>query len=237
MSTPATLPELRVVWPTRSRTGSQFVLQLTTALGIGLAPSARVNGHRTDRYKPETKTGDFKAMFEEGRAAHYLRDNGIRALKYEDPGKDDFVLALLDLAPEARFVASYRRVESVIESHHNLRWGHGVEDVLYQFSACATLYEQLADAGRMFLVDVEDRSRFDLEAFCRFLDSPVSRRAKALVDRWQPINDLKHQVEKSGETYVERVSTPRLDRLRRIHPWIDDVERRYLDLVERSSAH
>lgn len=227
------LPDLQIAWPTRSRTGSQFVLQLTTAFrGGGLAPQSRISGARRESFRPAEKEGDFHSLFHQGLGVQYLQMNKIRSLKYEDPGKDDFILEL-HKGSHARFVASYRRIEKVIESHHNIKsWGHREDDVLYQFSACATLYEQLSSDGRLFLIDVDRPDRFNIGAFARFLGvANVPQKALELVRGWLPINDLKYQVEKSGIEFTGRRSPPRLERLRSIHPWVDDTERRYEALL------
>lgn len=236
MSSPS-LTDLEVVWPTRSRTGSQFVLSLTTAVFGDLTPQSRINGARREAYRIEEKKGNFWEMYQKGSGYQYLADNHIRSLKFEDPGKDDFAEGLLELAPNARFVASYRPIEAVIESHFNIEtWGHTESNVLYEFSACLTLYERLAAAGRLFLVNVEEKEQFNLEAFVRFLGRSLpSERTLALVDEWKPINTLRDQVEKHGSNYRGRKSAPRLERLRQIHDWASGYEERYQLLCESSS--
>lgn len=234
--TTVSLPDLEVVWPTRSRTGSQFVLQLTFAVSGDIQPQSRVSGARREGHKPQEKSGDFWEMFRKNEGYHYLADNRIRGLKFEDPGKDDFIAGLLELAPNARFVASYRPLESVIESHYNIaKWGHSEADVLYQFSACLTLYERLAATGRFFLINVDEPQQFNLQAFASFLDRGVTDRAKTLAAAWTPVNTLQYQVEKSGAEYEGRRRAPRLDRLREIHDWIPDYEERYQALCEKTS--
>jgi hypothetical protein len=232
------LPELEIVWPTRSRTGSTFLVQLTTTcLGFhDLAPTARVNGARADKYRPEEKDGEFREMFRAGQGLEYLARNRIKSLKFEDPGKDDFVREIAEAAPSARFVTSSRRLERVLESHFNIRaWGHGEADVLHQFSACLTLFEELYDAGRLFMVEVDEPQHFDGDAFARFLGlEALPRRARRMVEEWQPVNDLKYQVEKRGDAFEGRQTPPRLERLRQIHPWIGEVEERYTAMSRRT---
>jgi hypothetical protein len=199
-------------------------------------PQSRISGNRQEGYRPEEKTGEAQELFREGRGGEYLALNDIASLKYEDPGKDDFILSLLDAAPSARFVASHRPIERVIESHHNIStWGHDEADVLHQFSACLSLYEHLAESGRMFLINVDDKTMFDGDAFAHFLDKDaLSSRAQKLIDEWQPINDLKYQVERTGKEYLGRTAAPRIERLREIHTWINDHEERYLDLCRQA---
>lgn len=232
----STLSDLEVVWPTRSRTGSQFVLQLTFAVCGDIQPQSRISGARREGHKPQDKSGDFWDLFQHGEGYQYLAANRIRGLKFEDPGKDDFVAGLLELAPNARFVASYRPLESVIESHYNItKWGHPEADVLYQFSACLTLYERLAATGRLFILNVDQPHQFNLQAFANFLGHNPSDKAKALAEAWTPVNTLRYQVEKSGAQYQGRRRAPRLDRIREIHDWISDYEARYQALCEKSN--
>lgn len=232
---------LTVVWPTRSRTGSQFVVKMTTAvLGhTNLVPQARVSGARRDAYRPDDKQGDFHSMFAEGRGYEYIAENEIASLKFEDPGKDDFVLELLDKCPNALFVASHRRIERVLESHYNIKsWGHNEADVLYQFSASLHHYEEMHRRGRLFMISVDGQVPFDAKAFADFLGvGEVSPHASRLIDEWEPINDLQYQVERSGTSFDGRERPPRLERLRTIHPWVDELDARYRRLCETSGRH
>jgi hypothetical protein len=232
------IDSLRFVWPARARSGSQFVLSLTMKF-VGytaMIPHSRINGFRREQYRKEEKTGDFRELYLKGRGLEYIEKNRLVSMKYEEPGKDDFVLALADNNPNVVFVASHRQIEDVISSHYNIKsWGHGEADVLYQYSSCITLYEELARRRRMFLVDVDRKELFDSDAFARFLGlSGPSDDARDFVEQWQPVNDLRHQIEQSGTSFTGRNSPPRLERLRQIHRWIGEVDARYEALCQRS---
>lgn len=228
---------LKIVWPTRSRTGSQFLLKLTTALtGAALIdPQARVNGARQN-FSEKEEVNTFKKMFLEGRGLTYLREHNIVSMKYEDPGKDDFILDVHREFPNAVFLASYRKIEDVISSHYNIeKWGHHESDVLYQFSACLRLYEELAKDNRFFMLNIDEPGQFSLDCMADKIGVAVTSKARSLVEEWQPINDLKYQVEKD-RVFTGRKEPPRMDILRKIHPWIDKTEQKYLELWRRTST-
>jgi hypothetical protein len=224
---------MKVVWPTRSRTGSQFVLNLTTRLygAENLIPQARVNGARVDRYKEEEKEGLFK---EDG--IGYLKRNNIVSLKYEDPGKDDFILEVADCWPEAKFVCSYRPLPLVIASHYNIKsWGHDEADVIYQFSASLALYEQLHQWGRLVMIDVSDNSHFSLEKVASFLGVKPTPSSRKIVSEWEPINTLHSQISRYGGTEKDVSAPPRIERLFEIHPWAAALEERYRQICRETS--
>lgn len=223
---------MKVVWPTRSRSGSQFVLQLTTAcLGLkALTPQARINGCRVDTF------GKGRCAFQVRDGVPYLRGYDIQSLKYEDPGKDDFILEVAREFPEAKFVASYRPLIEVLESHYNLRssWGHDEADVLHQFKSCLELYETLYEQGRLCMVDVNLPQLFSPEKFAGFLG--VAARAEFLdfVTRWEPTNTLDYQQAKSG-TAAPRKEFPNFDALLRRNPWALKAEADYRQLCKETS--
>lgn len=225
----------KLIWPTRSRTGSQFVVKLTRSLfGSMLGKVALINGARRDTTQDENTIGVFAEMLAQGRGTEYVQANGIAAMKYEDPGKDDFVLDLLEAYPEAKAVTSYRKIEDVIISHHSIRhWGHREADVIYQFSASLHLYRRLFERGRLYMVNVDDPAGFDLELFARFIGAPVTRSAREIVTGWEPVNTLSYQQEKHDGGQHGRHLPPRIERLREIHPWIEGIEREYLAMCNR----
>lgn len=222
----------RLLWPTRSRSGSQFIVKLTRSLyGASLGKVSLVNGARKDTAAKEDTIGDFAQMLKAGQGLAYVRDNGIAAMKYEDPGKDDFVIELMDAYPEARAVTSYRRIEDIISSHYNIRrWGHNEADILYQFSASLSVYRRLFERGQLFMVNVDSPGTFSLDQFAAFLGTTPTRAATDIVAQWEPTNTLEYQQEKHDGGVRQREIPPRIRRLREIHPWVNDVEREYLGM-------
>ena len=213
------------------------MLHLTQAMKSPLlGPSrAAVNGYRRDTLTPDRKKGDFRDLFLAGRADEYVVENGIEVMKYEDPGKDDFIMEIADRYPDCRFVASHREIGKVINSHHNIKkWGHPIEDVLFQFSACLSIYEELARRGRLFLIDVDDPLAFSLDAFSAFLEATPSGKAFDMVSAWLPVNDLRYQKEKHDGGMTDVVHHPDVARLRETHFWIAEAEARYGSLTRRA---
>ena len=225
----------KLIWPTRSRSGSQFVVKLTRSLfGSAIGKVALVNGARRDTTANAETIGSFSEMMVRGEVARYITDNGVGAMKYEDPGKDDGVLQILDAFPEAKAVASYRRVEDIISSHFNIhKWGHGEADVLHQFSACLPLYRELFRAGRLYMVNVDDKQGFSLAEFSSFLGRDETSVAREVVAAWEPTNTLEYQQGKHDGGEHGRQAPPRIERLREIHPWIGPLEQEYLSMCNR----
>lgn len=226
---------MKIVWPTRSRTGSQFVLSLTTSLlgGSNLLNQSRINGARKETYHKEEKAG----LFTIADGLKYIEDNELQSMKYEDPGKDDFVLDILKTYPNAKFVCSYRPLEMVINSHFNIKkWGHHEGDVIYQFSASLALYKEIFEAGQLVMVDVTKPQLFDQEKFASAFNADFTPEFTKVVEGWKPVNDLKYQVEKTEEFSDDMVQAPpRIERLSKIHPWIPSLEAQYLQLCKETS--
>lgn len=219
-----------VCWPTRSRTGSSFVVNLTQSLykWADISPQARINGFRQDNFRREEKTGEFRKMFMAGQGLDYMMKNNIMSCKYEDAGKDDFVFELAEAFPRLKFVASHRPLEMVLKSHFNIKsWGHEEADIIFNFSCGLYLYEKLWREGRLYLVDVTRRDRFKPELFLGFLGRTSTPEFEKIVKEWKPANTLEDQISRYTSEEQEIVDPPRLDRLREIHDWIPAAEARY----------
>jgi hypothetical protein len=193
-----------------------------------------VNGARRDTAANEKSLGNFTEMLKAGQGIAYVNDNRISAMKYEDPGKDDFAIELMAAFPEAKAVTSYRRIEDVISSHYNIRqWGHGEADVLYQFSSSLDIYKRLFERGQLFMINVDSPATFSLGQLSRFLNVAPTRAALDVVSGWEPTNTLGYQQEKHDGGIHDRVLPPRIERLREIHPWIEGTERQYLSMCNQ----
>lgn len=232
--------DLKLVFPTRSRTGSQFVVSLARTMHTPLMKGrfGAINGYRTNTREPEDQKGRFREDYTGGRAFDNIERNGISYMKFEDAGQDEFILQLARRYPDCKFVASHRKIEKVIDSHFNIKkWGHSIDDVLFQFSACLSIYEELFAMGRFFLIDVDQPAGFSLDAFAAFMDGTPSDETRAMVEGWKPVNDLEYQISKGGKDFdpAAVVAHPALETLRRRHFWIDEADRRYQVLVDGSS--
>ena len=228
---------MKIVWPTRSRTGSQFVLNMTSSLfkKEDLYPQCRINGYRKDSYYPEQKKKNFSIK----NGIEYIVENNIQSMKYEDPGKDDFILEVMERYPQAVFVCSYRPIEKVINSHFNIKkWGHDESDVIYQFSSSLALYKKIDQQGKLVMIDIEAKDKFDKSKFLSALGGEANSRFESIIDQWAPVNDLKYQIEKSEKYNEKKIQLPpRIESLREIHPWIPELEKEYLDLCKSTTQY
>ena len=220
---------MKYVWGTRSRSGSQFLLELTLKLlGSRAWPQARIAGSRRDGLDP-SRVPSFIDLFAQGEGIEYFRVHDIQAVKLEDPCNDDFGDELADAFPNAKWMTSHRSIEAIVTSHFNIKkWGHGEEYVLGSFRRSIDLFERLAEQGRLFVVNVDAPEAFDLQRLSTYLDVPITSTAREIAGNWRPVNDLRYQKAKWDEAFhgmAER--PPGLDDLRQRHPWIDEVEARY----------
>lgn len=227
---------MRYVFPTRSRTGSQFVLKLALSLKNINKTNDNYAGITGSRDNTNEEGNEFKQRFLKGEGIKYLKDNNIEIMKYEDPAKDDFILDIAKEFPNCKFIASHRDLKSVINSHYNIKkWGHSINDVLYQFKYSLFLYEKLHAMNRLFLIDVDNPKDFNLDKFCNFMGLSYSDDTALQVFSWLPINDLKYQKEKHDGGYNEEdiKEHPYLKILDRKYPWIKDIEKKYNKLLDQ----
>ena len=243
---------MRIVYPTRSRTGSQFVMQLAGSIDSVYVKGrlAAVNGFRNNTRESEAEKGWFKEEFSKGKGIDYLEKKLIRRMKFEDPGSDDFIWQVAERYPDCRFVASHRSIEKVINSHYSIKsWGHDLADVVFQYSSCLHLYEKLHLHGRFFLIDVDSPESFSLNALCGFLEGSPTDQTNEIVESWTPTNTLGYQLEKEGnfanlnrknsvdslgvtkDAKKEILTHPMVPTLREKHFWINDADSRYDYLV------
>ena len=90
---------MHIVYPTRSRTGSQFVMQLAGSIDSVYVKGrlAAVNGFRNNTRESEAEKGWFKEEFSKGKGIDHLEKKFIRRMKIEDPGSDGFILQSIAL--------------------------------------------------------------------------------------------------------------------------------------------
>lgn len=225
-----------LVWGTRTRAGSQFLIKMTEALaGQFLEPRSTITAGRVETSAPERKEL-FRKYFERGDGWRYFEEFSIRALQIEDPGIDYFAHSISKKYRDARWLTTLRRLEDTITSHYNIKsWGLSEAHVLRSFLGGIELFEELADQERLFIINVDAPERFDVSKMAAFLGCEVSEKAAQLASGWPRINDLNYQKTKHNEETKEKEVPPDLHTLRERHPWIDQVEERYLRLWERCS--
>jgi hypothetical protein len=226
---------MKICWPTRTRTGSTFVINLTSSLydWEEISSQARINSFRKDSFHPEVKKGDARKAFMSGQGIDYIRQNNIKAMKYEDPGRDGFILELKEVFPETKFITSYRPVEQVIKSHDSLKesWGHQESEVLYDLSTSLYLHKKLWESGRLFIIDVTDPASFNSDLFLRFINRKSTKKYEKIIKEWKPYNTTSQQLSKHSinkNRFFRGPST--LAELTEIHTWVPQAERDYKNM-------
>jgi hypothetical protein len=138
-----------------------------------------------------------------------------------------------------RFCRLSQITAKTVNSHYNIKkWGHSIEDVLYQYSSCLSIYEELMEEGCLFLINVDDPSSFSPQSFCRFLNGSSCFKFEEAVKDWKPVNDLLYQKDKFGEKLLGSPEDhPQCKSLSSLHFWIAEAESRYLKLVEDPKIH
>ena len=249
---------MRIVYPTRSRTGSQFVMQLAGSIDSAYVKGrfATINSYRNNTRESVAEKGCFKEEFSKGQGIDHLEKKLIRRMKFEDPGSDSFILQVAERYPDCRFIASHRAIEKVINSHYNIKsWGHSLADVVFQYSSCLHLYEKLHLCGRLFLIDVDSPESFSINALCSFLKGSPTDKTNEIVESWTPTNTLGYQLKNAKnlknsykrnffnllkvtkESNFKFLEHPMVKDLRKTHFWINDADRRYNYLVAASSQY
>ena len=227
--------------PTRSRSGSTFVNKLALLVDSPLVKGkpAGITGSRLNNREVGGERGEFNTAYKSGNSIDYIRKKEINIIKLEDPGKDSLVREIAESFPSCVFVASHRSLEKTVNSHLNIKkWGHSIEDVIYQYSACISIYEDLAKAGRLFLVNVDDPASFSPDSFCRFLKGRSCLEFEQFVQEWRPVNDLSYQKDKFGEEFHGVIEEHHQSKsLGSIHFWVAQAEAKYLKLVADSKMY
>ena len=225
---------MKVMVAAGSRSGSEFLLRLLDAFSpAGIGPLAKVHSARQSQ-------GDFNPSYREFREKHdiagFVRHHNVATLKIEDAGLDDDCDLLFEAFDDAIVLASYRPVEKVVNSHANIRpWGMSPEKVVGSWIKSLDFFQKAAMAGRMMLVPLNDRSRFDENAFARLLGQPVSDKATHFLANWPRVNDLRHQKAVSGDKSEIDTHITRAQLLQEF-PEIEAAEKRYSELIDQCNA-
>jgi len=221
---------MRIIWACGTRTGSEFAVKLTRKfMASDLYPYSAVTPGRVDTINREVGFL-LRSAIENGKPEQYFRDLGSQSVKIEEPGRDDLLLRLCNAFPDAVVVTTFRKIENIVVSHHNLPWGHSEKQVLVDWRCALEMFEMVSERKRLFVIDIDHPSTFSDEAFAAFLDSPLLSDAKEVVREWRVQNDLKYQQGKSGLTQPKQIPAG-ISSLRTRYYWIDEVEEKYRHLV------
>lgn len=227
---------MEVLWACGTRTGSEFAVKLTrNVCNDSLEPYSAITPGRLDTI-PGRESASLSVLASQEELRRYFKRYSIRSIKLEEPGKDEFLERILSLFPKIRVISTYRKIEDVIVSHYNLKWGYSVEYILHNWRNAISKYEAIESEGSLFMLDLNMRDDFSYSAFRRFLGAAYSDEAKRFVDEWAAHNDLEYRQLKSG-TPVQKVIPACLGNLRIEYPWIVGVEQRYARLCRKSSGY
>ncbi len=228
---------MKVVWPTGTRVGSEFTIRCTLAAlnrssldaseYVALTPG-RNDSRAKEAGRPQFK--EWRGLFE---GTKYLRAHNIQYCKVEHPGKDLLTLEIAREWPQCRFVAPYRSIRRILESHGRLSWGQTMETVARNIIADLKVLEILVTKGRLFVIPVERPEEFNSVAFLDFLGAHHSDRFAKFCSEWPKVNTSQYQIEKSGEA-------PKIDDFQdKVHRCIGllrEVDEDYKLLVKKSAG-
>lgn len=239
-------PEQRLLWivleraamryliASGSRSGSMFSIKmLEKFVGASAYPMAKVHSSRDS-------VDDLSPSYRESRAAGdlagFITQHGLNALKLEDPGLDDDADILFEAFPEAIVIATYRPVEKVVNSHGNIKpWGFPPKKTVRIWIANLAFYEKAQRAGRLVLIPLDNKTKFNAEAAARTLGAAVTEDVITFIDDWPSVNDLVSQKKVSRDDSPTGFFMSR-DELVAQFPEIPAAEARYDALTRATNS-
>jgi hypothetical protein len=226
-----------VVMATQSRSGSQFLLDLTgTALGGGnMYPQSRINGCRVDTLREDHERNTLQNLLNRNMGiASYFNKHQIKAIKLEEPSMGKTGHKLLNIAPNAKWLFSMRKIEDIVTSHYNIKsWGFPEQKVMRLWRANLQFYEFIVKSRRpLFIIDVSNPANNDLDKFCSFLDVDRNKSLEEKFNEWAVINPLARQKMLHKEKGSLKQTPPNIHTLRQRYDWVNGIETRYLRLFK-----
>jgi hypothetical protein len=125
----------------------------------------------------------------------YVEALDIRSLKIEEPADDSLMMDIAARYPECRFLASHRPFADIVLSHSRLVWGRGPTELVRRYGEYMDAIAPLYQAGRLFVVDITDRTGFNAQRFLDFLDCRTNERFAWFMDTWPVVNSHEHRAE------------------------------------------
>ena len=228
---------LKVIWATGTRTGSNFLVQLTVK-ALGDIKYSNFDPGRTDM---QNKNADpnFAFYAAKGRRMDYFIDHQIEGVKIEHCSNDLLLLELVSRFPHAKVMTVVRPLAQILESHSKIwkasqqsekpRW-MTPERALTLWINDITQLEYVKRIGRLLAVDLNDGSGFDKDKFLEFLGAEKSAAFDKFAENWPVVNDVDKQIKKiggvdTGEAIGKHWWEAKL-------PLINTIERRYRKLLE-----
>jgi hypothetical protein len=196
--------ELRVAWLVLPRSGSQFLVKLTSALlGQGINPHSSLTPGRREKALPglieeAERENRFREAAAAGRPEAYFADFGARSVKIERPFGDTLPERLRAACPDCRFIASIRPFAQMADSHASLAWGLNAPRLLAAYTEHVTRLARFAAESEVFFIEVERREGFDADLFAAWLATPMRLPFRRMVRDWPLVNARAERVAKDG---------------------------------------
>lgn len=195
---------MNIIWAVGSRTGSEFVIQLSLTSGLIADRQLKLNTFRGYELRgidlPKHGRMDYAAV------SSFCSKHDVQGLKIEDPGIDDICLQTIAEYPNVPIVSCFRPFAKVARSHASIRpWGMPPERAWVVYCRNLEIYRELNRDRRLFMVDVEHKEAFDVSAFCQHIGVESSSALAKFVEGWPVVNDLE------GQKKLSRDTTPKLD--------------------------
>lgn len=222
---------MRILFAAGSRSGSEFSIQLITALlgGKEPAPLARVHSARESHQGNWSPAYSFFKQY--GKIENFVKVHQLEALKFEDPGVDDDAYTLLDSFPDAIVIATYRPLEKIINSHGNIKpWGMDPDKVERNWSQNLRFFEHANSQNRLIMIPLETKESFDVAAAFEKLDCAPGQSWEDFWQDWPIVNDLVSQKVISNDASDISFHLSREEVLAK-YPETEDKERRYEALL------
>jgi len=195
---------MRVAWLVLPRTGSQFLVKLTTSLlGQALNPHSSLTPGRREKGLPGLLTetereGGFRRCAAAGAPEGYFAQHGAQSVKIERPFADDLPQRLAAAHPQCRFLASIRSFRQVAASHEALSWGMPADQLLTVYTEHVAAIAAFSRMRSVLFVDVERLMPFDAVFFADWLGAPPTRAFTKLVEHWPIVNSLNDRIARDG---------------------------------------
>lgn len=227
---------MKIVFGAQTRSASESLVKLTRSLLSGLPePYSVITPGRVESMLKQNNRY-FRELHLQGSGWKYFEDYSILSVKIEDPAIDYLGHSVAAKFPEAKWLTTLRHLEDIITSHHNINtWGKSEEHILHSFQSGIDLFEELADQGRLYVLNIDEPEKFNIKSMAKFLGCDVTEKADWIASNWPKVNSLEYQKDKFGEIALQKKEPPNLGTLRKRHPWIEEVEMRYSKLWRECS--
>jgi hypothetical protein len=208
------------------RSGSEFVAKLTKKVMGNKFPVNSISftpGRMIHNY---AKPKEVQCLIKNNRGIIFFSDKNDHFFKIESPGVDTLCLDLSSKFTEIKWLASMRKIDKIIISHHNLlKWGWPEQKILNAYKNDLFFYEYIAKKQGLFIINVDEPLRFNCQKFLDFLGiNSINSAAKDFIDKWYVVNPLANQKKKAGEKLLAKEIPENINSLRSRHPWINDIE-------------